>query len=141
MNEVTIIRDRSAQVSAAVLEAVSAAVRQTQEAILARVAEEMSAGKTGRTYTHGPQPLPHQASAPGESPATWTGQYLRDTSISPIAQQGAVVVGSVGTTSEYGLMLEFGTRKVAPPPTWLTIAEEQGGELAQRTIAELKRRL
>lgn len=67
--------------------------------------------KTGRIYRR--RGVAHQASAPGESPASDTGNLLRNiqTSVDPAALKGNV---NFGTT--YSRYLEYGTAKMAPRP-------------------------
>ena len=87
---------------------------------------------TGRTYTHhfftdtqGRLRLgrkrwkPHTASAEGKPPAVDTGQLRQSI-------KGAVVggVGRVGTNSDIGVMMQYGTKKVAPRP-WLSVAADK----------------
>lgn len=67
--------------------------------------------KTGRIYRR--RGVAHQASAPGESPASDTGNLLRsiNTSVSPAALTGNVNFGTI-----YSRYLEYGTAKMAPRP-------------------------
>lgn len=67
--------------------------------------------KSGRIYVRGG--IRHQASAPGEAPATDTGNLVRSIRVDhqPASGRASVVVGA-----EYGAELEFGTRKMAPRP-------------------------
>lgn len=74
--------------------------------------------KTGRIYTrHG---ISHQASAPGESPATNTGRLA--SSIKMVVDETSTNV-AVGTSVSYGKDLEFGTSKMQARP-WLFPALE-----------------
>lgn len=63
--------------------------------------------KTGRMYGK------HQASAPGESPATDTGALAN--SVSTSVDQAALT-GNVNFGTGYSAALEFGTAKIAPRP-------------------------
>lgn len=80
--------------------------------------------KTGRIYefyyrtspTGGIFPVekraqPHQASAPGEAPATDSGRLVNSIYAGAKGTEGYVEVRSV-----YATMLEYGTRKIAPRP-------------------------
>jgi HK97 gp10 family phage protein len=84
--------------------------------------------KSGRIYTHyfrtgsngGVFPVerrsvPHQASAPGEAPATDTGRLLNSIS-SDAAIEGNRLVAFVRAATVYARYLEYGTRKIAPRP-------------------------
>ena len=68
--------------------------------------EDMGKGKSGRVYGS------HQASAPGESPAIDTFAYGQ--SIKVISDSDGFA--TIGTDSELGPWLEYGTSKMAPRP-------------------------
>ncbi len=59
----------------------------------------------------------YQASSPGQPPAVATGE-LRQSIKTSVEGEGKKVIGTVGTKVKHGLMLEFGTRKMAARP-WL----------------------
>ena len=65
--------------------------------------------KTGATYGK------HQASAPGEAPATDTGQLVRSITMSVDDNDGEVV-GTIRASAPYAAALEFGTSNIAPRP-------------------------
>jgi len=67
--------------------------------------------KTGKTYKRGD--TSHQASAPGEAPATDTGSFVN--SIRAVIDES---VAFVGTNDERGMWFEWGTTKIKPRP-WL----------------------
>ena len=64
----------------------------------------------------------HQASAPGEPPATDHGDLVRS-----IESKRDGLVAVVWTEEPYGKFLEFGTRHIEPRP-WLTPAVENNRE-------------
>lgn len=64
--------------------------------------------KTGRKYGK------HQASAPGEAPATDTSNLVN--SIQTTSEIGPVIRSTVSVGAEYGPDLEFGTEDMAPRP-------------------------
>jgi hypothetical protein len=70
--------------------------------------------KSGRTYRKGG--VTHQASAPGQYPASDTGRLAG--SVRMEMPQPGRIVGSVGTAVAYGPHLEFGTSRMAARP-WL----------------------
>ena len=84
--------------------------------------------KTGRVYTTrfwtdsrnrlrvGEERVPHQASAPGQYPASDTGQLNSNIRIEP--PTAGSLTGRVGTKIMHGRHLEFGTVKMAARP-WL----------------------
>jgi len=65
--------------------------------------------KTGRVYGD------HQASAPGQPPATDKGQLVRSITMSVEGTDGEVV-GVIRASAPYAAALEFGTTKIAPRP-------------------------
>jgi HK97 gp10 family phage protein len=67
--------------------------------------------KTGRVYRR--NGVSHQASAPGESPASDTGNLASAISTGVDA---ATLTGSVGFSASYAKHLEYGTRKMEPRP-------------------------
>lgn len=66
--------------------------------------------KTGRIYRHGK--VKHQASAPGEAPATDTGFLVDSASTTRVANANH----EVAFTAEYAAPLEFGTPRILPRP-------------------------
>lgn len=96
--------------------------------------------KTGRIYTSKTKPSPHQASAPGEAPANWTGNLMENITSHMVASHEAVV--EVEAAADYGYKyLEFGSDggKIAPRP-FFTPAVEEGApvfeELLGRAVGE-----
>ncbi len=80
--------------------------------IEAAAKQEIQAGsKTGRVYLRGK--IAHQASAPGEAPATDTGHLVN--AVTPYKRIDRFT-GEVQWHSEYAAGLEFGTRRIAPRP-------------------------
>jgi phage gpG-like protein len=74
---------------------------------------------TGRQYkVPGTKDTWYTASSPGEPPAVVTGDLGRsiDTDVSDDGFEG-----SVGTSKDYGMMLQFGTKNILPRP-WLDVA-------------------
>ena len=61
----------------------------------------------------------HQASAPGEPPATDTGRLAGSVEYTKVGQ----VAAEVGTQVNYGAWLEFGTLSIAKRPAWLPAIE------------------
>jgi hypothetical protein len=76
-------------------------------------------GKSGRTYRRGRKGT-HTASAPGEAPATDTGQIAG----SIHAQREKAPSWRVAVTDPKGLLLEKGTRRILPRPFLLPALEK-----------------
>lgn len=70
--------------------------------------------KQGRLRMGGNRP-PHQASAPGQPPATDTGRLLNSI-YHVIEGVGSDLVAKIGSTVDYAEYLELGTRHMAPRP-------------------------
>lgn len=88
--------------------------------------------KTGRVYTRGSRK--HQASAPGEAPATDTGHHLREitTYLKP-----AEVAGVVNFGTAYSEALEFGTERIAARPVARPALANKIDEIEQDVAAEV----
>lgn len=85
--------------------------------------------KSGRVYTR--NGVAHQASAPGEAPATDTGALA-----SSIQRIDSGTRAAVGTALEYGPHLEFGTTNMEARP-WLFPALEKNREFYERGLKQL----
>jgi hypothetical protein len=93
---------------------------------------------TGRIYTRTGLPSPHQASAPGAPPASWTSTlfWAIDSIILAYAPP-KVGVGIDANTAPYWKPLEFGTARMLPRPfvrRALALAN-------RRAIGQFRRRL
>lgn len=84
--------------------------------------------KTGRTYKRGN--VTHQASAPGEAPASDTGNLASSILAVPESTSSAYLVGS---NLSYSKELEFGTKEMKPRP-WLIPALESNRKQIERNI-------
>jgi hypothetical protein len=70
--------------------------------------------KTGRIYKRGKLGRNHQASAPGEAPATDTGALVNSIAYKQETKLSAIVSSRLN----YAPWLEYGTRRIAPRPSW-----------------------
>ena len=98
-------------------------IAKTALAIEKTAKESMSQQGTGRWYRNrGPGRGDHQASAPGQPPATDTGRLRASirTDLSDLVH----LTAEVGTNVEYGPHLEFGTATMAARP-WLKPAYDK----------------
>lgn len=90
----------------------------------------VSGQKTGRIYKR--RTVTHQASAPGEAPASDTGRlvnsvtaYLNGTALESFVVAGRGIV-------KYAAMLEFGTSKMAARPFMFPALEKSKGWIQER---------
>jgi hypothetical protein len=112
----------SAQVSKAVQATALEALTDVRKAI-------QGPPKTGKLYPRGKNgDKVHQASAPGEAPATDTGALVSSTYFT----QPDPLTAAIGSRLEYAFHLEFGTMKIAPRPSWLPAAERAAPRLEKR---------
>lgn len=119
-----VVFDLTGVLSARVAAGVEAALDASAERLLETARERILSGpKTGRIYTHGPEPLPHQASAPGESPANWQGELAASGEV----QVEGPMVRAVAFTSDHAVDMELGTRdgRTAARPFLLPAVEEE----------------
>jgi hypothetical protein len=72
---------------------------------------------TGRTYTRGE--ISHQASAPGEAPATDSGTLASSINYS----KKAPLTAEIESRLPYATYLEFGTSRIGARPSWVPAVE------------------
>lgn len=77
----------------------------------------------------------HQASAPGEAPATDTGRLAN----SVVTEKPRILEVDVLTEVKYGAWLEFGTRSIDPRPNWLPSVREAQPKYKRRLEAALRK--
>lgn len=124
------IGQRSAEIQAAVQKEIKKALYSSAQEVANEAKRSIKGGgKSGRIYTHylftkngrimigRKRDEPHQASAPGEAPATDSGRLVN----SIIARMNTVsgeeaFVYIPKSTVKYATLLEFGTSKMAPRP-------------------------
>lgn len=78
---------------------------------------------TGGIFPSEKRGTPHQASAPGEAPATDTGRLLNSIVSDAVRSEKFGVVGFVDARTDYATYLEYGTRKMAARPFMLPAFE------------------
>lgn len=94
--------------------------------------------KTGRVYRRGRgQNLSatHQASAPGQAPATDSGTLASSISfrmVNPLAAE-------IESRLDYATYLEFGTQHIAPRPAWVPAVEAARPDFAKRVAEAIRR--
>lgn len=94
--------------------------------------------KTGRVYKR--RTVFHQASAPGEAPASDTGALVERGIASYLNKEGmySFVVAGRGIV-KYAAMLEFGTRKMAARPFLFPALERSKDWIRERLAAAVRR--
>jgi hypothetical protein len=89
--------------------------------------------KSGAVYARGG--ITHQASAPGEAPATDTGALAS----SVYFQQTSKLTATIGSRLAYAYWLEYGITKIAPRPAWVPATEDGQKKLNERVLKTLER--
>jgi hypothetical protein len=77
----------------------------------------------------------HQASAPGEAPATDTGTLVSSITYRKTDALSAEIESRLG----YATMLEFGTQRMAPRPSWTPSVESKGPDFVRRVTEAIAR--
>lgn len=114
------------------------AIREIAFDIRIKAMELITSGpKTGTTYKR--KSVSHQASAPGEAPASDTGDLLSHITV---AAHGRYT--DVGTEKLHGLYLEGGTKvkdveRIAPRPFLAPALEEHSGRIEAALVEHLRR--
>jgi hypothetical protein len=93
--------------------------------------------KTGRVYKRGG--VLHQASAPGQAPATDTGRLVNSVYLDDEGIQSGRAQVSVGSLLAYARYLEYGTRHIAERPAWTPAAEMARRKFRDRLEAVVRR--
>jgi hypothetical protein len=100
-----------------VSEAVTNAVNATGLELRGDIVKRIQRGpKSGRTYAR--RGITHQASAPGQAPATDTGRLVGSITF----KMNTPTSVSVFSLLPYASYLEFGTFRIAPRPSWTPAA-------------------
>lgn len=92
----------------------------------------LSGAKTGRKYRR--RGITHQASAPGEPPASDTGTLVRNRETQLIPER---LAGRLKFMAAHAIMLELGTRNMAPRPFARRALRETEAEGAGYVTSEI----
>jgi HK97 gp10 family phage protein len=84
--------------------------------------------KSGRRYGN------HQASAPGEAPASDTGRLVQSIRVEHKGLRGSVIVGA-----DYGAFLERGTSRMRPRPFMVRAMKNSTKKIEAVIAAELRK--
>lgn len=90
--------------------------------------------KTGRIYRR--RTVEHQASAPGEPPASDTGRLVASIRTDYDTSE---LVGRVTASTEYAAALEYGTARMAPRPFMRPALANKRQEIEEIVAAEVAR--
>jgi HK97 gp10 family phage protein len=134
------LANASQQVRDAVADEINKAVyASAQQVVLEAKKSILSGGKSGRLYHR--RTVTHQASAPGEAPASDTGRLVNSLSAT-LTNPGEATASAGNSNVKYAAMLEFGTTNIAPRPFFFVAFEKSKawignriGEALQRGIA------
>jgi len=114
--------------------AIGAAVQASALEITTDIKKRVQRGPaTGRTYTRGA--VSHQASAPGEAPATDSGGLASSINYS----KKAPMTAEIESRLPYATYLEFGTSRIAPRPSWVPAVEKYSPKFQLRITTAIAR--
>ena len=94
----------------------------------------LSGEKSGRVYQR--RGVTHQASAPGQAPATDTGKLLNSISVIPDIPR---VQARVNAAAKYAAALEFGTQRIEPRPFMRPALASNRAQIERTIAAEIRR--
>lgn len=89
--------------------------------------------KTGRRYRR--RGVIHQASAPGEPPASDTGRLVQSARLELHPDQ---LMGQVQWSTEYAASLEYGTARMAPRPYGSVAVNNKRQEITETVIDQIR---
>ena len=118
------------RLEAAINRGVFRATELVREEILRRILQD---AKSGRIYMR--RSVAHQASAPGEAPASDTGNLVRLITTRYFPDQ---FLGQVVSSAEYARSLEYGSSRVAPRPHMRVSLETKRVEVEQAISDEIR---
>lgn len=126
-----------AAIRGAIRRAVAQGVVAAAEAVRSEaVSLILDSAKTGRVYHR--RSVDHQASAPGEPPASDTGRLV--SSIRTNYRNGGLVA-TISASTAYAAYLEYGTRKMAPRPFMRPALANKREEVEELLASSVQRAL
>ena len=127
---VRIVFNHIPRVTQATVQRAKAAVAKASKNVETTAKVSMTGPKGGLMYGS------HQASAPGEPPASDSGNLANSIGVT-FEDEG--LTGLIGPSAEYGIFLEFGTTKMAARPFMTPAAEKEREPFiaAMRKIVEV----
>ncbi len=97
----------------------------------------VSGEKSGRTYKR--RSVTHQASAPGEAPASNTGRLVNSINSYLVKEKNTALVVAGRGTVKYAALLEFGTRLMAARPFMFPALESSRDWIRERLAAAVRK--
>lgn len=97
----------------------------------------MTGAHTGRIYTRGKRT--HQASAPGQTPATDYGHLVNSIASRLVSASATRAEAEVGPSAEYAEALEVGTARVAARPFMRPAVDENEDAIQKAVSATIER--
>ena len=90
-------------------------IQQATHIVHASVLDTLSGNRSGQVYDHPSNNTTYKASAPGEPPASPTGELIQSIQ-STVVSTNTSDIGTVGSTSDIAPILENGALNMAPRP-------------------------
>lgn len=128
------LTSRWPQVGSAVTKAKNETLLKQGDVMKFRLIGQMYRSKSGRVYGS------HQASAPGEAPASESTELEQSITVEPRDIQSIAAIGqvSVGTDSPYAQVLEFGGGRIAPRQNFGPTGEAQAPEVTSALVSSTR---
>lgn len=103
------------------------------------IQREVSKPGSGRIYRT--RTGTHQASLPGSPPALDTGGYRKSIRVKSAALTGTEPKVVIESTSNFGLMLEYGTRRMRPRPHFRPVLKREAKKLVDKFADDINRKI
>lgn len=139
---VEVVFDRSQEALSRIETSVALAVSVAAEDLKLKIQHKvLDPPKTGEIYYSKNKPSPHQASAPGEAPANWTGQLVSAVETEDAGPMQHIVQVNHDRAPYGADYLEHGSPggKIAPRPFFWPSVKEMARELPRRVRAAIVR--
>lgn len=122
---------------ASTIERLEDAVTVSAFAVMNNAVQSIQRGdKSGRVYRKYKPNRTHQASAPGEAPASDTGRLAGSITVNQLSP----LTAEIGTLLDYGRWLEFGTMHIKERPWLRPSLEMERAEFKERVRIALRQR-
>lgn len=137
---VIVVFDHSRSILDSIRHELEAAVGDSAQAIQSEARRKVIDGpKTGRIHLSRTKPSPHQASAPGEAPANWTGNLAEHVEMQHQGLEAEVSIDPNAVPYAEGLEHGSADGTRAPRPFFYPSVMEEADRLPDRAAAAVKR--